>query len=216
MKSSRMISSRVDERGSMRKLIKMLVYACGVLFLAGFYTACGASSEVRDDQGISKGSAQAPKPAPEAPKENKVVFNEAVASYQKELAKQAIDYERLLKIFDAAIDKDSKLAEAYYNLGCVYEAMQDDKKAKENYEEALKIKPDLALAAASLGAILARQGDLDQALELFKRSLVKDSKNSAVLLKQLLRCLFVIQLIWYLTASWRQCTMIRAIWIWRT
>ncbi len=152
----------------MYTIIKFATRWYGVYFLAGFLAACGASSEKRNEEGITKVEAQTQQPAAEAPRENKVLFSEAVALYQKELAKPVIDYSALLRIFQSVIDKEPKLAEAYYNLGCIYEAMQNEKKAKENYEQALSLKPDLSIAAASLGAILAHQGDLDQALELFK------------------------------------------------
>ena len=165
------------------KLATCLYGICFATFSAGFLVACGATPEKRSDESLTKVPAQIQKPVVEVSEANKLVFSEAVSLYQKELAKPVIDYEALLRIFQSAIDKEPKLAEAYYNLGCIYEAMQNEKKAKENYEQALVIKPDLSLAAASLGAILAHQGDLDQALELFKRALVKDSKNSAVLLK---------------------------------
>jgi tetratricopeptide (TPR) repeat protein len=167
----------------MYNIIKLVICLAGVYFFAGFLTGCGASSGKRSEESITKVPAQIQKPTVEVSEENKSVFSEAVALYQKELAKPVIDYDAMLRIFQSAIDKAPKLAEAYYNLGCIYEAMHNEKKAKENYEQALTINPDLGIAAASLGAILAHQGDLDQALELFKRSLVKDSKNSAVLLE---------------------------------
>ncbi|MBW1870691.1 MAG: tetratricopeptide repeat protein, partial [Deltaproteobacteria bacterium] len=109
-------------------------------------------------------------------------FADANALYHEQKKSGRFDYEALLASYESALEKDPKLAEAHYNIGCIHEAMRNDKKAQTHYKKALEIRPDLAPAAANWGALLARKGRLDQALLVYKRALSKEAKNSAVLL----------------------------------
>jgi Tfp pilus assembly protein PilF len=149
-----------------------------------FLAACG-SAPVKSDKGVEKTAVATEQPKPKPPdisKEAMQAFGDAVASYRDQKKSGRFDYQELLNSFKAALDLDPHLAEAHYNMGCIYEAIHDDKQAIEHYKEALKIRSDLAPAAANWGALLARHGKLDQALLLYKRALSKEAKNSAVLL----------------------------------
>lgn len=112
----------------------------------------------------------------------KAAFERAVAAYRAQKKAGRIDYNDLLSRFRDVLGIEPDMAEAHYNLGCIYEAMRDDDKALEHYKRALQLQPDLHLAAANLGALLARNGQLDDALNLYQKALSKDAKNSPVLL----------------------------------
>ncbi|MBN2498838.1 MAG: tetratricopeptide repeat protein [Deltaproteobacteria bacterium] len=118
----------------------------------------------------------------EVSREAEGAFAEAVKLYHSQKKSGAFDYEQLLGHFQAALKLDPKLAEAHYNLGCIYEAMRQDDKAEQHYKQALALRGDLTLAAANWGALLARRGKLDQALTIYTRALSKNEKNSPVLL----------------------------------
>jgi len=49
------------------------------------------------------------------------------------------------------------------NLGLVYEALKDNKKAKESYQAAITAKPDYFLPYQNLGRLFLQEGDLTQA-----------------------------------------------------
>ena len=59
-------------------------------------------------------------------------------------------YEEAIKHFSDAIHYDSNYVEAYYNRGVSYELSKDKKKAKEDYEKAMKLKPNYEAASAGL------------------------------------------------------------------
>ncbi len=151
--------------------------------------ACGGSASRRDDDSISGGGSGGGgqggggrATGPKLSEDEKLAFQSAVADYKAQKQTGQLNYEALAQTFEKVVDDNPRLAEGYYNLGCIYEAMGDEKKAIKNYEKALSINPGLTLAAANWGAMLARQGRTDDALSLYQRGLSKDAKNSAVLL----------------------------------
>jgi len=155
------------------------------LVLSFSLLACSGSPEKSDGKPTGTTVAKTEKPKPKPPdisKEARAAFLDAIASYRAQKKTGNFDYQSLLAEFEAALEKDPKLAEAHYNIGCIYEALRKDKKAQEHYKKALQIRGDLAPAAANWGSLLARKGKLDQALLVYKRALSKESKNSAVML----------------------------------
>lgn len=156
--------------------------ALGIAALA--MAGCPSTPEVKPDDKPTKatGPAKPVKKAPEVSKVAKQAFQQAVKAYYAQKKSGRFDYEDLLSRFKGALEEDPKLAEAHYNLGCIYEAMRDDEKAEQHYKQALEISPDLYLAAANWGALLARHGKLNQALSIYQKALSKDAKNSPVLL----------------------------------
>lgn len=59
-------------------------------------------------------------------------------------------YDQAVKHYTQAIACDSYYAEAFYNRGLSYEAMGNIEAAKQDYEKALSLRPDYALAANGL------------------------------------------------------------------
>jgi tetratricopeptide (TPR) repeat protein len=161
----------------MRTLILTVTLVVGI-------SGCASNPEKPDEQPNQvTASGQVPQAKPrDISVEAKKAFAEAVASYQEQRKAGNPDYNALLEKFKAVTDIDSKFAEAYYNLGCIYEALRDDKKAQEQYQKALEVFPQLTLAAANWGALLARHNKLDEALAIYQKALSGDSKNSTVLL----------------------------------
>ncbi|MBW2699344.1 MAG: tetratricopeptide repeat protein [Deltaproteobacteria bacterium] len=160
-----------------------------VLCLCAMLAACTTTPVKQDDKsagggddGSTTASVKAVVKAPIVSEEAKEAFSEAVRAYNTQKKAGHFDYDSLLQGFQSALDEDPKLAEAHYNLGCIYEAMRDDKNAEKYYKSALKLRGDLTLAAANWGGILARRGKLDAALRIYRRALSKDARNSPVLL----------------------------------
>ncbi len=62
------------------------------------------------------------------------------------------------------------LASTYANLGAAYRDLGDDAKARESYDESLRMNPDQFNAYLGLGRLLERQGKLDEAIANYSRS----------------------------------------------
>ena len=62
------------------------------------------------------------------------------------------------------------LASTYANLGAAYRDLGDDAKARESYDEALRLNPNQFNAYLGLGRLLERQGKLDDAITNYSRS----------------------------------------------
>jgi len=151
---------------------------------AAWLGACGNGAQIKPDDKSAKPATRQveTKPKVDISRAAREAFADAVTDYIHQKKSGNYDYERLLASFERALEQDPRLAEAHYNMGCIYEAMHKDKEAASQYKKALEIRPDLTLAAANWGALLARHGKLDQALLVYKKALHKDSRNSAVLL----------------------------------
>jgi len=143
----------------------------------------GAAPKPTESKPTVATSARKPKvQAPKVSKQALQAYRAAVALYRQQKKSGRFDYEGLRQAFSGVLEIDEKMAEAHYNLGCIAEAVHDDKLAVKHYRQALKIRPDLAPAAANWGALLARHGKLNQALQVYRRALSKEARNSAVLL----------------------------------
>lgn len=70
-----------------------------------------------------------------------------------------------------ALQIDSHIPEAYYNLGLAHDEKGLLNEATYYYRQALKIKPDYPQALSNLGIIYARSGKLAEAIDLFKKAL---------------------------------------------
>ncbi len=103
---------------------------------------------------------------PEVPK-----YVEGIDKEAQDLFKEGViavyetppDYETAIEKFRAAIDKDPKFLEAYFNLGMTYERMRKKDKALEVYQEVLRANPDSLDAKAYVAKIyLAKSRDEDK------------------------------------------------------
>ena len=167
----------------MKTLNRTAVFLLATVLAMG----CSSSPDVKGDHELKNAKADTTKlvkkpAAPKVSREAKDALVQAVKAYKAQRKSGHIDYEDLLDRFKAVLEVDPKMAEAHYNLGCIYEAMRDDDNAQKHYKRALEIRPDLYVAAANWGALLARKGKRNEALAIYKKALSKDAKNSPVLL----------------------------------
>lgn len=59
-------------------------------------------------------------------------------------------YDEAIQTFQRCIDLDPQLAQAYYNLGLVYETKNEHSLAKEMYRKAVELDPKFNLAQEHL------------------------------------------------------------------
>ena len=62
------------------------------------------------------------------------------------------------------------LAATYANLGTAYRKLGEDEKARESYDQALRLNPEQSNAYLGLGQLLEKQNRLDEAIENYSRS----------------------------------------------
>ena len=79
--------------------------------------------------------------------------------------------EGALVAFRQALERDPKIALAYYYLGNVLSEKGRSEEAIAEYQRALKINPNLAEAQYNLGVIYYQQGRLDDAIDAYDRAI---------------------------------------------
>jgi tetratricopeptide (TPR) repeat protein len=78
------------------------------------------------------------------------------------------------KAYEAALERDPKLASAHINLGRLLHAAHSLGEAEAQYRAALEQEPHNALAAFNLGVALEDQGRIEPAIEAYRRALAID------------------------------------------
>jgi len=86
-------------------------------------------------------------------------------------------YQEAIKDFDQAVKADPKNFQSFFLLGDCYRALDDFKKAEEQFKKALAIKEDI-FAMLNIADIMVRQGRLKEAEELFDKISRKDANIS--------------------------------------
>lgn len=95
-------------------------------------------------------------------------------------ALQNADYPTAKSAFEAAIAANARDADAHHYLAVTLEKTNDKTGAEREYKAALAIKPDLAEAAANLGALYVDAQKWDEAIAVLKPEAQKRGDSSAV------------------------------------
>lgn len=97
-------------------------------------------------------------------------FNHGSELHQAGFLNQAIGEYR------EAIAADKRIEEAYSNLGIIYATQHNYPKAKEAFEEALRLKANRPTTLNGLGTVLYAEGQIKPAMEKWKEALAADPK----------------------------------------
>ncbi len=97
-------------------------------------------------------------------------YNHGVELHQAGFLNQAIGE------YKEAIAADNRMEEAFSNLGIIYAAQHNYPKAKEAFEEALRLKPNRPTTLNGLGTVIYAQGETTQAMEKWQEALAADPK----------------------------------------
>ncbi|MFW6116454.1 MAG: tetratricopeptide repeat protein [bacterium] len=73
-----------------------------------------------------------------------------------------------------SVELDPTRAEAYFELGEAYSAIEDREKAQEAYQDAVAARPDLVKANLKLAELYESQGATDRVVDLFHRAIEVD------------------------------------------
>ena len=95
-------------------------------------------------------------------------------------AVKAGDWNGARALFEAAIKKNPKQADAHYYLGLVMDKVGDKPAAEKNYRAALDLQPDLQEASENLTAIYIEGQKFDDAIAVAKKALAKNAKNAGM------------------------------------
>lgn len=144
-------------------LTRSALVACAALAAAG----CSASKAGGPAApGSSRpGAAEA---APEISNRAKLLFEDAVKSFEAQKKAKAFDYATLERKFRLAQEADENLAEADYNLGVLAERQGKTKEARAHYKAALEKKPSLRQASENLAVLTQNSGDVGGAVALYQ------------------------------------------------
>ncbi|MDQ2774406.1 MAG: tetratricopeptide repeat protein [Acidobacteriota bacterium] len=82
--------------------------------------------------------------------------------------------------YEAIVQRQPQMAEAYANLGNLYYQQGQANRAKEVYQKAVKLKPDLAGPHFVLGVIAFGEHDYSAALDYLKRAAALQSSNPLI------------------------------------
>jgi Tfp pilus assembly protein PilF len=156
------------------------------LALALFAPACGGGATKPPeapaaDPSSSASTTKANGPSSSGPSSAKGTEGPAAASSSGDVTKgiealKAGDDNGAKALFEVALQKNPKQADAHYYLGVVYDHQGNKLSAEKEFKEALTLQPDLAEAAANLTAIYVEAQRYDEAIAVAKKALEKNPR----------------------------------------
>ena len=100
----------------------------------------------------------------------KKLFNSAFQNQKKKNFKIAISQYKKL------IDINPNLALVYYNLGLIYEQLEETEVAKKNYKKSVKVDPLFFHSYNNLGILFQKQGEKEKSIDNFKKVIEINSR----------------------------------------
>ena len=158
-------------------LTLLCVMGLGLSACGGGGPAGGSLSDDRDElsqKSPSRIDSKNRNSAPTKPKINRDAKQLFVLAGQV-ASSASPDYERALKLYEEAYDKDNKLSQALYNAGLICELKGDEARARQFYEAAGNA--GLGDGWVNIGLIALAQGDRGQAESLFNRAIGVEPLN---------------------------------------
>ena len=159
----------------MRRAFTVKAFCVGVLALS--WAGCaGSQSAVRD--GEAGGDGVAGPNAPLVSSRSQLLFEDALKASEAQRKSGRWDYPVLERKFQAALDADSRLAEAEYNLGVLAERQGKLDEAARHYKNALRRKPSLHQAQENLAVLAQNKGDVQGAVGMYQE-IIKNNPDDA-------------------------------------
>lgn len=107
-------------------------------------------------------------------------FRDAVDMLEKIRKDGSGSYDQAITRLEGATALDGNFAEAWYNLGVIYEDLGKYDKAESSFSRAVRANPRLTEASASLGRIYVLRGNTNGAKNFYNDQLAKDPKNKDI------------------------------------
>lgn len=86
-------------------------------------------------------------------------------------------YSDAIRILEELIAEDPDNPRYHYKLGEAYYGLGELEKAQQEEQEAIKLNPDMALAYITLGQVYSRQGNTEGALAMFSKAVELDPES---------------------------------------
>ena len=81
----------------------------------------------------------------------------------------SVDFNKAIECYQKAIEADSTLFDAHYNLGYAYSSIFENDKAMDSYYKAIAIDNTFPNAFFAMGGLYIEKLDYDKAIEMFKK-----------------------------------------------
>lgn len=88
-----------------------------------------------------------------------------------------IAFENAITAYKKILKENPKDEVAHFNLGRVYDRLNDDKEARKSLEQAVKLKPEDTTYQTELGAILMKLAQYDEAVRALRKAVEIDEAN---------------------------------------
>ena len=98
-------------------------------------------------------------------------FNSGVDLYHQR------DYAKAIQAYQKVIEIDPRYAEAYNNLGIIYQEAGDFDRALSTYQKAIEINPKYEKALNNLGVLLYLKGRYEESIHAFQKALALNANN---------------------------------------
>lgn len=167
--------SRCERTRAMSTVWRGALVAASLMVLTACQTTGSAARGV-EVEGPRPASGGGGKPGSAAPTEQlpqvssraKMLFDDAVKAADAQGKAKSPDWPAVERKFQAAVEADSNLAEADYNLGVLAERQGRTKEAVDHYRTALRKRPTLKQAAENLAVIAQNSGDEAGAVQIYQ------------------------------------------------
>lgn len=126
--------------------------------------ACGSSSSSSGSNAVKSPTQQPGASKTTDASGNRIVVKDAALTlFQKGLELSSSDPQAAIDNFKKATKEDENFAEAWYNIGLVEEKRGNISNAKDAYEKAIQLRPDMAGPYVNLAKIAVDEGKVDDA-----------------------------------------------------
>lgn len=93
-------------------------------------------------------------------------------------SKSVLAFENAVTAYKKILKENPKDDVALFNLGRVYDRLNQDKESREAFEDAVKLKPEDTQYQTELGAILMKLAQYDEAVRALKKAVELDEGNA--------------------------------------
>lgn len=162
------------ERYAMKKIMKTIITAFIIFLIIGF----GHTTFMRNFTWTSRKSLWMDA-AEKAPDQSRVHHNLGLYYQDHGHRMEAIsEFEKALS--SPVIHKKNEVIISYYQLGRLYDDLEELEKAEKYYQKAIDIKPNFAHALLNLASIYDKKGKTDLALQYLARAYKSDPFNPSI------------------------------------
>lgn len=135
--------------------------------------ACASTQKTDDRISVAASADGITRPEDAVTPRSRRLFDDAVAAFEEQKKLRVYDWQLLESKFKAVVEADDRFAEAWFNLGYIYEQQGRLDDARNAYRTALAKKPTLKQAAENMAVMLQNEGKNGEAVAIYQDILQK-------------------------------------------